>query len=193
MLVKPYSEIDDTNILVGQPLQLIVNAETTEVMNNTKGMLDMKMIEPSDLKEDSELDLPVSYGFYSNYLAIASFMALSSSTPMSVEEIFRGKCDSDIRVHNARVFDSHLEAQEELHKLGNVCQLVVELNAPKEHIKQSLQHGLSKKIVKIIDPIRLKVDVPITSPEFCVEDEVARLNESLHEEAFSKEEEWNRG
>jgi len=191
MLIKPYAEIDETHILVGRPLQLIVNAETSEVMNNTKGMLDMKMIDHTDLKEDSDLELPASYGFFSNYLAVASFMALESNTPMSVEDIFQGKCDYDLRVHDAKVFDSHLEAQEALYKTGCICQLIIEIDGPKEHSKLIVQNGLSKKIVKIIDPIKLKIEVPFTCSEARVEDEVARLNESLSEEPFSKEEEWN--
>lgn len=82
MLVKPISQIDDTHHLIGHPLQLVVEADsstfshivlylfhanyaiTGEVMNHTKAMLDLDLIAREDLdpgKEYSFLCLPLSH------------------------------------------------------------------------------------------------------------------------------------
>jgi len=77
MVVKPMCDVDNTHALFGTPMQLVVDAVTGEVMNNTKAMLLIGLIFPEDT-DDSD-DPPISYGSFHQYPAVCGFVALSSS------------------------------------------------------------------------------------------------------------------
>ncbi len=61
MVVKPFAERDNTTDVVGHPVQLIIDMHSTEVMNNSKGMLLMDMHDEADFIEDPAMEKPDSY------------------------------------------------------------------------------------------------------------------------------------
>jgi len=66
MMVKPILKIFETDIIKGQPLQLVVNVITGEVMNNTKCLIELGLGSQSQVSKQ-RLDPPKSYGSYHQY------------------------------------------------------------------------------------------------------------------------------
>jgi len=63
IVIKPNLEIDNTHVINGLPLHLVINGTSGEVMNTIKGLIAFG-IEP----EDGEV--PISFGSYNEYSAL---------------------------------------------------------------------------------------------------------------------------
>jgi len=165
-------------------------------MNNAKGMLLMDMVEEQDLIDDSDLDQPLSYGFYKNYLTIASFLAIGSNDDISFEHIFSGEIDHSELIQNAKAYDCFVEAREILNEVGYKVHLIAELNFPKEKLESAKKLGLSKYIIKVIDSVDPKNTTvkettnPAVSQEANVDEEVDRLEMSFVEPTPTSNEQW---
>lgn len=146
MLIVPFSELCNTGDLLGKPLQVAVNVHTSEVVNNTKSMLDLKLIEEEDIVAEA-LEKPVVYGKYIDYKPTTSFVALSSSVPFTQTDVFTGSMNSSEAVHRAPSFDNFLDAQMHLHKHPEPHQLIVELVAGKLH-ETIIKEGISNFAIK---------------------------------------------
>eukprot|EP01113_Clastostelium_recurvatum_P003107 TRINITY_DN11346_c0_g1_i2.p1 TRINITY_DN11346_c0_g1~~TRINITY_DN11346_c0_g1_i2.p1 ORF type:complete len:289 (-),score=20.09 TRINITY_DN11346_c0_g1_i2:132-998(-) len=190
-LVKPRSKINDTDTLEGQPLQLIFDIATTEVMNNTQGLMLLGLVTQQDLREDEDMPSPQSYGFFSQFTAITSFMAIASDKDLDLTAIFNGRHDLEYCIIHGPAYDCFLEASEFNKNSHKPFQLVAELKGPKEELRNMKLKGLSTSIAKIIDfnqSCVMVTDNPVVHPEDKVEDEVARLKEALSEPPPKKEE-----
>jgi len=196
MLEKPFSERNNTTSLVGHPLQLIINTTTTEVMNNAKGMLLMDMVDEQDLIDDVDLEQPLSFGFYKDYLTVASFLAIGSNENLGEEDIFSGKIDKSELIKNAKAYDCFVEAREALNAVGYKVHLIAELNLPKEGLESAKRLGISKYIIKVIDSLDPKhTTVTETTnkevkQEANVSEEVERLEMSFKEPTPTTNEQW---
>jgi hypothetical protein len=69
MLIKPIHNIEEIEHNGGRSLQLIINGATSEVMNNSKGMVDMDLCSEKELLQNGE-DAPTSLGNYNHYSAL---------------------------------------------------------------------------------------------------------------------------
>lgn len=49
MMIKPIAQINDTHKLDGRPIQLVVEAVSGEVMNNSQAMLQLGLLRPEEL------------------------------------------------------------------------------------------------------------------------------------------------
>eukprot|EP01113_Clastostelium_recurvatum_P001007 TRINITY_DN10430_c0_g1_i2.p1 TRINITY_DN10430_c0_g1~~TRINITY_DN10430_c0_g1_i2.p1 ORF type:complete len:294 (-),score=82.52 TRINITY_DN10430_c0_g1_i2:756-1637(-) len=193
MVVKPIAEIDNTTDLIGRPLQLIINMHTTEVMNNSKGMKNMGMLDEQDIIEDEDLEPPVSYGFFKDYLTVGSFLAIGTNDKICSDDVFSGKLDHSELIQQCVSYDSFVEAREVMAAAGYQIHLIGEMNGPKENLPAAKLKGVSKLIVKIIDPLNPKVEVtpnPHVEQEANVEDQVERLEESFKEQKVEENEAW---
>jgi len=198
MLVKASKDRDNTKKLVGHPIQLVIDTKTTEVMNNTKGMLIMDMLDDQDFIEDPDLDKPISYGFYKDFLTVASFLAIETNEKVITEDIFDGHLDNCDFIQNAQAYNSFMEAREVMAKNRLQVQLIGELNVPKEHLVSAKEKGVSTLIIKIIDSLdpdnstverttNQRVVQETNTPE-----EMACIQQSFDEQKPDISEEWPR-
>jgi len=151
MLRVPHQALEHTSELNGVPTHLVVDVTTSEVVNNTKSMLDLGLISEDDVISEA-MEPPVIYGKYTDYQPMASFMAIATAAPLVPEHIFNGTLDTAEVTKEAPLFDTHLEAQNFLlsstdkDKCPN--QLIAEISSPKEHKEKVLREGLSSYAVK---------------------------------------------
>ena len=194
MVIKPIAEIQNTKDNRGKPLHLIINGNTGEVMNQTKGLIQMNMMDETDIK-DMELEEPISYGYYQDNLAVCGFIALASHQLLSdaiFQKLFNSKLDQSNLLQEAKGFDSFIEARDYLVGIEMPGQYVGELVCPKEQLPYLKQQGnLGKSIIKIIDfkdkNIEITPDPSIQHKEDSVEDEISRLHEAMTEPEISVE------
>eukprot|EP01113_Clastostelium_recurvatum_P009511 TRINITY_DN14586_c0_g1_i1.p1 TRINITY_DN14586_c0_g1~~TRINITY_DN14586_c0_g1_i1.p1 ORF type:complete len:239 (+),score=7.51 TRINITY_DN14586_c0_g1_i1:49-765(+) len=145
-LVKPRSKMNDTDTLEGQPLQLVFDIGTTEVMNNTQGMILLGLVTQQDLREDEDMPPPQSYGFFSQFTAITSFMAIAGDKQLDCSAVFNGGHDIDYCIIHAPAYDCFLEANEYNKNSRKPCQLVAELKGPKEELRNMKLRGVQQRV-----------------------------------------------
>jgi len=174
MMKRPIELIDDTQTLDGKPVQLVVEAVSGEVMNNTKAMLQLGLVCVDEL----DGDVPESYGCYKNYRAMCGF-AVIEAEPASIQpcNIFNGAMDSSPLVQHCAAFDCIIEGRKYLESKGFADGWIAELVWPKEELPKIIASGISKYILKLIS----KESTLVSPREDCrmaeanVEDEVHNL------------------
>jgi len=156
MMIRPMEVINDTQTLDGKPIQLVVEAVSGEVMNNTKAMLQLGLIFPDEL----EGEVPESYGYFKNYTAICGF-AVIAADPSSVQPylLFSGSLDSSPLVQHCVAFDSIIEGRKYLESIGFSDGWIAELILPKEDLPTIIASGLSRYVLKLIN-----LDTTLVSP-----------------------------
>lgn len=130
-LIVPRKKLDITWELVGTPFHLAVNLITLEIVNNTKSMLELELIEESEIESEG-MEPAIVYGKLSDYEPNTVFLALASQDPVCPEDVFSGKFDDSPLVQRAPWFDSHVEARDYLRNTGLEHQLICELRGSKK-------------------------------------------------------------
>jgi len=183
MVIKPIAEIDNTHDITGKPIQVVVDCNSGEVMNNAMAMLKMGLTDcPSDVEN------PVSYGFYTNYRAIASFASLRyPHKNISPDDVLSGKLDLTSIIQTSVAFNSFVEAREYLKQSWAEHCMIAELNYPKEEHPRRLSQGtVGRHIIKLIHPHKPKVvqanrKMIIGPKEERIDDEIHCLLEAAQE------------
>lgn len=148
MLIVPIKALDRTGELNGVPKHLVVDLTTSEVVNNTKSMLDLGLIDEEDIQAEA-MEPPIVYGKCNDYEPTTCFMALATSSPLTSDKVFAGFFDTSDLVKEAPCFDTHLEAQEYLRNNSLPNQLIVELSIPKCKKEETIERaGFSHVAVK---------------------------------------------
>jgi len=185
MVVKPIEQIDNTHDLSGMPLQIVVDSVSGDVMNNARALVKMGLTD-ADFYED--IQNPITYGNYSEYQAVCSFITLryTGSDHVNTDDIFSGRLDHTPFIQASIAFDSFVEARTYLESnWANYC-MVAEMNYPKENHAQMLaQCIIGPHIIKLIHPHKPQVEVSkmlTTTPrEHRIDDEVHRLLDAAKE------------
>lgn len=183
MVVKPIEEIHDTHNLDGEPVQIVVDAVTCEVMNNARAIQKMGL---DDIDFKDETENPIRYGNYKEYRAVASFITLRHHEKVSADDIFVGMFDHTPIMQSSLAFDSFVEARDYLESnWSNFC-FIAEMNYPKEdHPAMLAKNTIGCHIIKLIHPHNPEVivsDYLTTEPkEDRVDDEVKRMLEAANE------------
>lgn len=180
MVVKPIEQIHDTHTLVGEPVQLVVDIITCEVMNNAQALLSM------GLYDSAEISNPMFYGNYKDYRAVASFVAIRHSEHIGHDEVFAGMYDKLPIMQDSVAFNSFVEARNYLEEHWEEYCRIAEMNYPKEEHEEVKASGvIGAHIIKLIHPHRPEVvvsDKLTTEPkEDRVDDEVERILEAQGE------------
>jgi hypothetical protein len=176
MVIKPISEINNTHDLSGEPLQVVVDCTSGEIMNNAKALMKIG-IPPSDADDTQK---PTTYGSYKHYRAIASFAILRfPHNDVNLFDIMAGKLDRTSLVQSSLAFDSFVEAREYLsHDWENYC-MIAELNYPKEeHPQRLLQGVVGRHIIKLIHPYKPQV-VP-ANQQMVIGPKEERIDDEIH-------------
>jgi len=148
MVIRPISLINDTQTLDGRPIQLVVEAVSGEVMNNTKAMLQLGLISEQEL----EGEVPESYGCFKNYTAICGFVAIAAdSSSIQPSHIFSGSLDSSPLIQHCVAFDSMTEGRKYLESIGIPNGWIAELILPKENLPTIIAAGISHYVLKLIN------------------------------------------
>jgi len=184
MLIKPLLELDCTHLKSGVPVSVIIEANTTEVCNCSKGMLDVGLITPEEIINE-KLDQPIVYGLYSDFEALSGYVALISSTPLPIHKLFVGELDDQEAVQQARGFYSAVEAAEYINGKGEYA-CVAELTCSKEKLPELKQKKLvGKSLVKLYDcnskEISITSNPSVQSEEARIEDQIGQLQHALTE------------
>jgi len=197
VLIKPMCELNDTHELTGTPLQFVVNVSTGEVMNNTKALQELGMLDEDE--EPDESKKPTSYGNYNDYNAICGFVCLSSDIPFIPMDVFTGKLDNSAMIRDAVAFNTMYETIDYQKTLNKPCNWVGELSVPKERLQDIIERGISGYIVKLVNgieeqSINVTPHPDVKSVDARVEDEVCLLKRALHEPNIVEEElvTWNK-
>lgn len=184
MLIKPLDKLNETNILVGTPLQLVINANTGEITNNEHYMLASGLITQHELDSDKNSRAAISYGVLSDYRASTSFIALASYRPLSesdLQDLFKGKFNSSEMVKKATAFDSIVDAKHYLSDQHELGRYIAEVAVPRQELESLKEKGLGKEIVKVIDYFNDKVTVILNEhakdKEHNLGDELMRLKD----------------
>eukprot|EP01111_Echinosteliopsis_oligospora_P008973 TRINITY_DN2541_c0_g1_i3.p1 TRINITY_DN2541_c0_g1~~TRINITY_DN2541_c0_g1_i3.p1 ORF type:complete len:171 (-),score=40.04 TRINITY_DN2541_c0_g1_i3:93-605(-) len=133
--------------LEGHPLQIVVDGISKEVMNNTKAMIQLQVISPSEASIE-EMEPPMVYGCYSEYLAQTSFAAFQHDDVFTSDDIFTGAMNSC----SVELFDTFIEARDYLINQNKTYQLISELTEPKEKLPEIKVKGLSNYVNKCFTP-----------------------------------------
>jgi hypothetical protein len=185
MLVKPLADIQKTDQNIGKPLQLIIDGNTSQVVNNTKGMIDMGLITESEAKED-DLDPPIVYGNYHDFKAICCFAALASYRPINdIVALFRGDLDQGESMQQSIAFDSWIEAHRYLSNKIELGRYILEIIGAKEDFPHLLKSGVSKQLLKVINFFDLCITVTpyaeVSRQEDKLEDQAQRFDQIKNE------------
>jgi len=188
MMIKPLEHIDDTQILEGHPLQLVIDTVTGEVMNNTKAMVQLGLL-PDD---GDGVGNPESYGFFQDYNAICCFAVIVADiSTIKPDELFKGKMDSIDLILNCKAFDSTYEARQFLQESHGLHDgWLVELIVPKEELALVHDHGISKYTIKMFTNTQIEVNPSkaLQRTDAKIETEVSNLILAMHEPAATCEE-----
>jgi len=189
MLIRPLKDIDNTHLKTGTPLQIIINGNTSEVMNMTKGLLEVGLITMDEVTEES-MEQSLSYGKYIDYPAICSFLAICSQNPLDIQSIFEGKLDRTTPIQTCTGYDSFVEAQQVLLEKANPYCYVAELIYSKEQLSKFLDEGIGKHLLKIINlqqpSITVTPNPQVAKEEARIEDQVRLYNEAILEPKFEE-------
>lgn len=92
MIVKSLSKIEETDKLIGRPLQIIVR-DNGEVMNDTRALL---LLDCLDEGEEVGNDVPILYGNFFDFHPLATFVAIWRAKPFdSLRALFHGLYDQE--------------------------------------------------------------------------------------------------
>jgi len=146
-LIQPLEELSVSSIKHGTPFQVVINGQTTEVCNTCKGLHDVGLLDENT--ENMELQ---TFGNFSDFHAICSFVAISSLQPIESVLLFGGKLNENSCIKECTAYDSFVEAQEALTRTVAPFQYIAELIHPKEMLSEMLEQGIGSKIIKLMNP-----------------------------------------
>jgi len=185
MVIKPIEQINNTHDLFGEPIQIVVDIVSGEVMNNAQALVNMGLTD-DDFYEDTQN--PITYGNYSEYHAICSYIALryNGTESINADDIFSGRLDKSPMIQTSLAFDSFVEARDYLDNNRANYRMVAELNYPKEKHPYFLTKGvIGAHIIKLIHPhhpsVEVSTQMPTSPKEQCIDDEVHRLLDAATE------------
>lgn len=185
MLVRPLTKSSNTKELVGTPLQLCINGSNGEVMNTSKGMVQLKLATAEELAED-KLELPISYGNYNQCSAPCCFVALVSYKPLDIAQIFKGVYDKSESFQQAKIFENLMDARHFLSGKKELGRYIAEMPFTEKEIPQLKEQGLGKYVVKLMNyganTVIVNPQPEIETIEEPSEDELVRLKTAFHTE-----------
>eukprot|EP01111_Echinosteliopsis_oligospora_P008744 TRINITY_DN2473_c0_g1_i2.p1 TRINITY_DN2473_c0_g1~~TRINITY_DN2473_c0_g1_i2.p1 ORF type:complete len:225 (-),score=22.13 TRINITY_DN2473_c0_g1_i2:74-748(-) len=119
IIIRPMARLDETKELIGKPLQIAIDGVTHKVMNNTQAMIDLQLTTPEEAESEG-LEPPTVYGIYKDYLALTCFLAFSSDSYFSANDLFHGRMNNSSSLSMKRSFDTFIEARTFLIKEASV-------------------------------------------------------------------------
>lgn len=151
MVIKPFSELNETAQKVGEPYQVVINGKTREVMNNSMYLVEADYMTPEEIAAD-DLEPSLVYGCYSDYSPECSFVAIASELSINnINDIFAGKYDKSRAIQNSRVFNSWTQAKDWLEARDTSYRYIAELPCCIEEFEERKLNGLGQSIIKVFD------------------------------------------
>jgi hypothetical protein len=149
--VKPINELEQTQRNSGKLLQIILNATSGEVINNTQAMLEAELITDLEIKIE-KLELPRKYGNYLNYRAPCSYVALASYRPIeNLSPLFSGNYNQSEFVQTSKAFNSLLEARHYLSEHNGLGKYIAEISGAQEDFAKIKEAGVHLHLIKVIN------------------------------------------
>ncbi|MCE3238584.1 MAG: hypothetical protein K0R24_1565, partial [Gammaproteobacteria bacterium] len=182
LLRKPASRIKHVKEKIGEPMQLVIQGKTGEVMNNSQFMVDVELATVEEIARD-KLEPPTLYGNYTMYPAPCCFVVLLSDELLSAELLFKGFYDESSIIQEGKVFENLLDARLMLAESQAVGRYIAEIAEAEEEIPRLKKQGLGLETVKLMDYATNTVMVNIAPRLLCkeepVEDELSRLEDAF--------------
>jgi CheY-like chemotaxis protein len=182
LLRKPTSRIKRVKEKIGEPMQLIIQGETGEIMNNSQFMLEVELATVEEMARD-KLEPPIIYGNYTKYPAPCCFVALQSDEPLSAELLFKGFYDESSIVQEGQAFENLLDARRLLAESQAVGRYIAEITDTEEEMPRLRKQGLCLEAVKLMDymanTVIVNTDPRVLLMEEPIEDELSRLEDAF--------------
>jgi hypothetical protein len=185
MLCKPREAMLDgaCHVLQGRPFHLLVDIDSGLVTNPTLAMLRSGLISDRDVEEE-KMEPPTTYGNVGDYPTTTSFVALESAHEVDLSAICEGDYDTPKGVQELgrlTPFTSLDDAFKDLRHAAGPTTAVLELACPTDAVSTAVQDGLSKYVIKIMEPGTKSVLISSAREAIAKEAEVHQELRRLHE------------
>jgi hypothetical protein len=190
LLVKPLTEIYETNKLVGRPVSLALNCKTGEVMNASQSLLLLGLISMDEILEEN-MEEPIVYGNYHDFNEYVCYIPTLCEGNVD----FISLCCDSIDDHsyslflNWPVFYSFFEVKLYLVKMNIELNMVAEVLCPKDEFHRYSPEEIRQRFIKLIDFRKSSVEI-LRDPRGTEDEEVQELEQMMGEETPKCPKEW---
>ncbi|MCE3238440.1 MAG: domain S-box protein [Gammaproteobacteria bacterium] len=182
LLRKPTSRIKRVKEKIGEPMQLVIQGETGDVMNNSQFMVSVELATIEEIARD-KLEPPTIYGNYTAYAAPCCFVTLLSDELLSAELLFDGGYDKSSMVQEGKAFENLMDARRMLAESQAVGRYIAEITDTEDEIPRLKKQGLCLETVKLMDyganTVIVNTHPRVLFMETPIEDELSRLEEAF--------------
>ncbi len=182
LLRKPTSRIKRVKEKIGEPIQLVIQGETGDVMNNSQFMVEVELATVEEIARD-KLEPPTIYGNYRVCPAPCCFVTLLSDEPLSAEGLFNGVYDESDTVQEGKAFENLLDARRLLAESQALGRYIAEITDTEDEIPRLKKQGLCLETVKLMDyganTVIVNTHPRVLCMEEPIEDELSRLQDAF--------------
>jgi len=151
-LVRPLEFLEQVDKLEGKPMQIVVELHSGLVMNDTKALMEVGLLEDD---QEADGDEPKLFGnfleFDELYKDEGAFVAISSSTPLKMDDVMLGLFDNYEIILESTAYASFAEASYSLLYSSYQCHYIGQLSRPIAQFSTMLEEGLGGFILKLYD------------------------------------------